>query len=123
MRAKRVIEADTNQKRVQFFAFFIAVGFSVFFCIFWGVSNLFDSGMVYKVELESKINPNEATAVSLMRLPGIGIGRAEAIIAYREYLKSSEQGGVVFERAEDLQKVKGVGPKTVDSIGEWLRFK
>jgi competence protein ComEA len=66
---------------------------------------------------EEKVNPNTADAASLMRLPNIGPARAEAIIAYRQ-----SAAPPAFEKAEDLEKVKGIGPKTVEGMRPWLGF-
>jgi len=64
-----------------------------------------------------RINPNTADAASLMRLPNIGRSRAEAIIEYRQ-----SAGGKAFEKAADMERVKGIGPKTVEGMGPWLEF-
>ena len=73
-----------------------------------------------EVKLETRINPNTASAASLVRLPGIGLSRAEAITAYR---KKFSESGDVFQSADDLQKVAGIGPKTVQNIKPWLKFE
>jgi len=49
-----------------------------------------------------RIDLNRATAVELMRLPGVGQNRAQAIVALRA--KSP------FRKAEDVLAVKGLGP-------------
>jgi comEA protein len=68
--------------------------------------------------LESRINPNTASLESLVRLPGIGASKAGAIIDYR-----NSNGGVnAFKNPDDLQKVKGIGPKTVEKISDYLYF-
>ena len=66
---------------------------------------------------ESRINPNTASTAQLMQLPRIGIKTAEAITEYRG------QRQTVFEDIEDLQKVKGIGPKTAEQIRQWLVFE
>jgi competence protein ComEA len=66
---------------------------------------------------EEKINPNTADAASLMRLPNIGPARAHAIVEYRQ-----KADAVAFESAEDLESVRGIGPKTVEGMHPWLRF-
>lgn len=40
-----------------------------------------------EVEIEQKVNPNDAPVKSLARLPGLGLVRAEAIVAYRESMR------------------------------------
>lgn len=57
----------------------------------------------------AKLDLNRAGKSDLIRLPGIGEARAEAIIALRE-----KKGR--FERVEDLLEVKGVGPKILENI-------
>lgn len=49
-----------------------------------------------------RIDLNRASAVELMRLPGVGQKRAQAIVALRS--KSP------FRKAEDVLTVKGLGP-------------
>jgi DNA uptake protein ComE-like DNA-binding protein len=50
------------------------------------------------------------------------MGRACAIVSYREGA-FREGRSPAFESCEDLQKVSGIGPKTVENIGEWLEFE
>ena len=73
--------------------------------------------MVGKVD--GRINPNTVSAEKLMQLPKIGPKIAEAIINYR----SRFQGQPAFENTEDLQKVKGIGPKTAEQLKQWLVFE
>lgn len=117
------MESEARQKKAQSSAFAIAAGLCVLLSIGFVVSNLSVSEQSYKVDLENRINPNDASVASLVRLPGIGIGRASAIVAYRN--KFAEQGSdkPVFQNPSDLQKVKGIGPKTVEKISEWLKFE
>ncbi|MBQ1385486.1 MAG: helix-hairpin-helix domain-containing protein, partial [Erysipelotrichales bacterium] len=49
----------------------------------------------------------------LMRVNGIGEGKAEAIIAYRE-----EHG--LFQCLEDLMKIKGIKEKTFEKLKDSL---
>ncbi len=55
------------------------------------------------------IDINSATAKELERLPGIGPQIAGRIVAYRE------QHGA-FKRVDDLTKVRGIGPKTLERL-------
>ncbi|MHC4593515.1 MAG: ComEA family DNA-binding protein [Planctomycetota bacterium] len=78
-----------------------------------------------EVELENRINPNDAPVASLVRLPSIGMVRAGAIVAYREQSQFTGKDGNCqpFRSCDDLQKVSGIGPKTVQNINEWLKFE
>ena len=117
------LAANTGQNRIQSFAFVIAVSVCVLFSIGFAASTLSRPGQSHEIELESRINPNDAPPASLVRLPGIGTGKAGAIAAYRE--NSTRQNGntPAFQNPDDLQKVKGIGPKTVENISEWLKFE
>jgi len=66
------------------------------------------------------VNVNTATQAELERLPGIGPAKARDIIAYRE--ANSAAGQPAFARAEDLAKVKGIGPATVTRLASMLEF-
>lgn len=48
----------------------------------------------------------------LQALPGIGPGRARAIVEARQEAS--------FERLRDLERISGIGPKTVDALAGWL---
>ncbi|MGD8500081.1 MAG: helix-hairpin-helix domain-containing protein [Phycisphaerales bacterium] len=116
---------QTSQNKIQSFAFVISVCMAVCFsCGF--ASNLVGfestSGRC-KIELEDRINPNDAPVESLVRLPSLGIGRAGAVVAYRERLSKKNGDGPAFHNCNDLQKVKGIGPNTVQNISEWLKFE
>ena len=76
------------------------------------------SGTETDLALDSKINPNTAPAPLLMQLPKIGPEKALAIIEYRRQTKRQP----AFENIEDLQKVKGIGPKTAKQLQKWLIF-
>jgi competence ComEA-like helix-hairpin-helix protein len=69
-----------------------------------------------------RINPNDASVASLARLPGIGLTRARAIVAFRDHLQDRQGRAPAFRRAEDLAQVKGIGPATVEGMRLWLQF-
>lgn len=68
------------------------------------------------------IDPNTATVDELMTLRGIGPSLARRIVAYRSARQASAAGHIVFTRAEDLDAVHGIGPKTVARLRPWLTF-
>lgn len=54
------------------------------------------------------VDINTADAATIAKeLPGIGLSKAQAIVAYREKNGS-------FKNAEDLRKIKGIGAKTLE---------
>ncbi len=72
--------------------------------------------------LGERINPNEAPVASLMRLPQIGVARARAIVAQRDRVGTQEGRVPVFRKADDLRRIKGIGPAIVEGVRPWLRF-
>lgn len=56
-----------------------------------------------------RVDINRADRFELMQVPGIGPGKADAIVAHRDAV-----GG--FGTINDLNGVKGIGPKTIDHI-------
>ena len=60
-----------------------------------------------------KIDINKATSVELQQLPRIGPKIAQRIIDFRK-----ENG--LFQRIEDLMKVKGIGEKTFLRLKEMI---
>lgn len=69
-----------------------------------------------------RVNPNDAPASSLARLPGIGPARARAIVAHRNRVHERTGPQPAFRNAGDLQQVKGIGPATVNNLRPWLQF-
>lgn len=59
------------------------------------------------------VNLNTATPDELMRLPGIGPKKAEAIIALRHKRKG-------FAKLQDILRVKGIGRKTFQRLQPML---
>ncbi|HEY4713212.1 MAG TPA: ComEA family DNA-binding protein [Aquirhabdus sp.] len=55
------------------------------------------------------VNINSASETELVGLPGIGPSKAKAIAEYRQ-----SQGS--FKSIDDLQKVKGIGPATLEKL-------
>ena len=67
-------------------------------------------------EQATKVGLNSATANDLAGLPGIGPGRAAAIVAYRE-----SHGP--FASIDALTAVTGIGPATVDKLRPFLEIR
>lgn len=66
---------------------------------------------------EGPTNINTADAQALAEaIKGVGIKKAEAIVAYR-----AEHGP--FESVDDLAKVQGIGAKTVDESRDSITVK
>ncbi len=70
-----------------------------------------DSLEVPPDEIDITININTANFEQLQRLPNIGPKLAERIIKFRE------QNGT-FKSVEDLDKVEGIGSKTIEKLKE-----
>ncbi len=64
---------------------------------------------ITKKSLTTKININLATCEELQLLPRVGPALAESIIQFRE-----EHGP--FQKIDDIQHVKRIGPKTFEKI-------
>ena len=77
---------------------------------------------VSNVAISQTINPNHAPAGSLIRLPGIGPARVQAIIHFRQTHKQRRPGLHAFRQASDLARIKGIGPKTVQGLDPWLEL-
>jgi hypothetical protein len=67
-----------------------------------------------------RINPNTASMASLVRLPGVGKARAMDIIHYRQ---NQNPDGPVFLSVHDLERIRGIGPKTAQNLKPYLTFE
>lgn len=112
-----------KENRIQSFAFIVSICLCVLFSIVFYISAFKNSRKFFEFDLDNKINPNDEPAVSLIRLPSIGLQRAEAIVEYRNSLLKETNGKPVFNNIDDLQKVKGIGPATAKKISDWLKFE
>ena len=64
-------------------------------------------------QYEFKIDINTATEIELLHLPGIGPSLAKRILEHRQTIGS-------FQSLDQLSEVKGLGPKTLESIRPYL---
>ncbi len=115
-------QADSQQKRIQSFAFVIATCAAVLLGVCFSRHYLAKTDKSCGFHLDNRINPNSAPVISLTRLQGIGPSRAGEIIAYRQnfQLKNDKPA---FQKPDDLQNIKGIGPKTVEKMEKWLKFE
>jgi competence ComEA-like helix-hairpin-helix protein len=114
-------QTNASQNKVQSFAFCLALSTAFCLSFFFVVSSFGRLRQPCEIRLDSRVNPNYELTASLARLPGIGLVRAEAIIAYRKNFRDNQ--ACPFKDCNDLQKVKGIGPKTAAGICEWLKFE
>lgn len=78
-------------------------------CMLWAVAVFANSNL-------QSVNINTADAATLDRLlNGVGPAKAEAIVRYRK-----ENGP--FRRLEDLERVKGIGPKLLEKNRSVIRL-
>lgn len=63
-----------------------------------------------------RVDVNRANWPELAQLPGIGETRARQIVESRE-----NEGP--FRNANDLQRIKGIGPKTVERIARYVTVR
>ena len=59
------------------------------------------------INIVQHLNINTASVTELTALPGIGVKKAQAIVAHR-----TDHGE--FLKKEDLTEVKGIGPKFIE---------
>jgi len=64
----------------------------------------------------AQIDLNQATAADLQHLPGVGTALAGRIVAHRR------QHGP-FQNVDELRKVAGFGPATLERLRPWLRVQ
>jgi competence protein ComEA len=113
---------DATLRAAQSVAFLVAVGVCLALSLGLAAGTLRRSHTTATVPLQERVNPNEAPAASLMRLPQVGAARARAIVTHRE--RAGPQAGrpPAFRTADDLQQIKGIGPAIVEDLRPWLQF-
>ena len=111
---------ETGHAQTKIRALVTAMAVCCLFLVFLTASYFTDKKGHCDIIIDDRINPNRACPASLMRLPNIGPRRAAAIIEFRQ--KAGEKP-VAFETTQDLEKINGIGPKTVEAIEPWLCFE
>jgi competence protein ComEA len=71
-------------------------------------------------EVPGTVDPNTADWPTLAAVPGLSVPQAKAIVAYRDDHARSHPGERAFRSVEDLDKVKGIGPATIEAIRTYL---
>jgi len=121
--ANKGFQKDDEQNRHHCLAFIIAIVVAALLSALFASSGFSRTQQPHEIILEGRINPNVAPAPSLARLPGLGFTRAGAIEAYRSSFSGQQDDKQAFRDCNDLDKVKGIGPKTVQNISQWLKFE
>ncbi|HEY8751472.1 MAG TPA: helix-hairpin-helix domain-containing protein [Tepidisphaeraceae bacterium] len=73
-------------------------------------------------ELASRLDPNKADWQELAAIPNLGEKRAKDIVTYRDRVRGSKPGGIVFQGIYDLRAIRGIGPATVERLRPYLIF-
>ena len=121
--ANKGFQKDDEQDRLHCLAFIIAIVVATLLSALFASSGFSRTQGPREIILEGRINTNVAPATSLARLPGVGVTRAGAIVAYRSSFSGQQDDKQAFWDCNDLDKVKGIGPKTVQNISRWLKFE
>ena len=122
------VAARQNKRRrdIVLWTLLIVLAGSLFYCVIenrYKVNGGLEINDKEVNSLADKVNPNTASWASLARLPGIGPGKAKAIIKYRNMWKKNGQGNrIAFREGNDLCRIKGIGQKTVEQIKDYLVF-
>jgi len=73
-------------------------------------------------QILGRVDPNTADWPTLAALPAIGKFVAERIVAERGAFLAAHPGGVAYAKIEDLLRVKGIGPATLQNLEPYLVF-
>jgi len=73
-------------------------------------------------ELQDKLDPNHASASDLSALPNLGPAMARRIIKDREQFQKNHPNEPAYKKLEDLQRIKGIGPATLENLKPYLKF-
>jgi DNA uptake protein ComE-like DNA-binding protein len=109
-------------RATQSLAFLVGLGVCLTLSLTFALGMLGRTEDAPRTGLGERINPNDAPVASLMRLPQIGAARARAIVAQRDRDGTRVGRAPVFQKADDLRQIKGIGPAIVEGARPWLRF-
>jgi competence ComEA-like helix-hairpin-helix protein len=121
MPASAKMSERANRYGSQSLGFMVGAGLSLVLALCLVIAT-FGRGEGNTIKLTGRVNPNTASPASLARLPGIGLTRAQAIVAYRARIREETGREAIFGCPEDLRAIAGIGPKTVDNMASWLEF-
>jgi competence ComEA-like helix-hairpin-helix protein len=109
-------------ERIGSYSYLLSIAICGCLAIWFGVSYTSKAGAGENIAVEDKVNINTDPAESIVRLGGIGPVRAADIVEYRDKLKQASQFEKAFNSAQDLDKIKGIGPKTIEKIENEIRY-
>jgi len=115
-------EPDSRRQFVQSLAFLVGILIGVGLASGFAVAVFPRSAGSSAVRSGERINPNDAPLASLIRLPGVGLTRARAIVAYRDRIHAQPGHPPAFTTSDDLQEIKGIGPAIVNGVRPWLQL-
>jgi len=73
-------------------------------------------------ELNDKLDPNTATLSDLSALPNLGPAMARRVIEDREQFQKTHPHEPAYKAIDDLQRIKGIGPATLENLRPHLRI-
>ncbi|MCS7033030.1 MAG: helix-hairpin-helix domain-containing protein [Phycisphaerae bacterium] len=117
--------AFTEPQRRALLLIVVALGAWVGLRLWWNDSIVSDPQPVRPsrdMELADRIDPNTASEATLAALPGLGLKRAGAIVAFRRQHALGATTAPAFSRLEDLLKVEGMGYATMMHLAPYLMF-
>ena len=73
-------------------------------------------------DLQNKLDPNTATLDDLSALPNLGPAMARRILEDRQQFQKQHPNQPPYQKLEDLQRIKGIGPATLENLRPYLKF-